>query len=72
MLLERVAERPVCKALALRGPLYFLSNYYQSMEDSAGLELCLKMSEDVYAKALYLTWDSLLPWTLLPLVKVPG
>lgn len=71
VLLERVAERPVCKALALRGPLYFLSDYYQFMEDSAGLELCFKMSEEVRAKAPYLNWDSLLPWSLLPLVKVP-
>lgn len=72
VLLERVAERPVCKALALRGPLFFLSDYYQSMEDSAGMELSLKMSVQVRAKAPYLNWDSLLPWTLLPLVKVPA
>lgn len=68
--LDDIAERPVCKALALRGPLYFLQNYYQSVEDRTGSDLCLKMSEGVRSRAPYLNWDSLLPWALLPLVQV--
>jgi hypothetical protein len=73
-LLGEVAERPVCKAVATRGPLYFLGEWYNSSlsgDDGIGAQRCAEMSASVRANAAYLHWGSVLPWSLLPLIKVP-
>ena len=70
-LLGEVAESPVCKAVATRGPLHFLGEWYSYSGDNAGAQRCANMSASVRANASYLHWDAVLPWSLLPLIKVP-
>lgn len=70
-LLAEVAERPVCKAVATRGPLHFLSEWYSHSGDLVGEERCAEVIASVHANASYLDWGAVLPWSLLPLVKVP-
>lgn len=71
VLLEEVAERPVCKAVATRGPLHFLGQWYSHTGDHVGVQRCAEMSASVRANASYLHWTAVLPWSLLPLIKVP-
>lgn len=68
--LSIVAERPVCRALALRAPLHFLEEWYHATEDLHGMQWCLDMQDSVQKKAPYLNWDAVLPWSLISLVKV--
>jgi hypothetical protein len=70
-LLGEVAESPVCKAVATRGPLHFLGEWYSHCGDDAGAQRCAEMSASVRANAPYLHWGAVLPWSLLPLIKVP-
>jgi hypothetical protein len=70
-LLGEVAESPVCKAVATRGPLHFLGEWYSHYGDDSGAHRCAEMSASVRANAPYLHWGAVLPWSLLPLVKVP-
>jgi hypothetical protein len=70
-LLGEVAGSPVCKAVATRGPLHFLGEWYSHCGDDAGAQRCAEMSASVRANAPYLHWGAVLPWSLLPLVKVP-
>lgn len=70
-LLAEVAESPVCKVVATRGPLHFLSEWYSHSGDLVGAERCAEMSTSVHANASYLHWGAVLPWSLLPLIKVP-
>jgi hypothetical protein len=70
-LLGEVAERPVCKAVATRGPLHFLGEWYSHSGDDVGAQRCAEMSASVRANASYLHWGAVLPWSLLPLIKVP-
>lgn len=71
MRLAEAAETPVCRALALRAPLYFLKRWYNSARDYSGLRWCAEMQSKVCDDAPYLQWDALLPWSLMPLVTVP-
>jgi hypothetical protein len=72
LLLSKVAERPVSKAIATRAPLHFLCRYYRSVSDKPRLERCYEMIENIRAEAPYLNWEMLLPWSLLPLTSVRG
>lgn len=69
--LAEIAERPVCRALALRAPLHFLDDWYRAAEDLSGLKWCLELRNSVQKKAPYLNWNAVLPWSLISLVKVP-
>jgi hypothetical protein len=71
VLLGEVAKRPVCKAVAIRGPLHFLSDWYSHSGDDAGAQRCAGMGASVRATAPYLHWGAVLPWIVLPLIKVP-
>jgi hypothetical protein len=71
VLLGEVAERPVCKAVATRGPLHFLGEWYSHSGDNFGARQCAETSASVRANASYLHWGAVLPWSLLPLIKVP-
>ena len=70
-LLGEVAERPVCKVVATRGPLHFLGEWYSHSGDDVGARQCAETSASVRANASYLHWGAVLPWSLLPLIKVP-
>lgn len=70
-LLEAVAESPVCRAVATRGPLHFLGEWYSHCGDDAGAQRCAETSASVCASAPYLHWGAVLPWSLLPLIRVP-
>jgi len=70
-LLAEVAERPVCKAVATRGPLHFLSEWCLHSGDRVGAKRCAELTASVQANAPYLHWGAVLPWSLLPVVKVP-
>lgn len=72
VLLSRIAERPVSKAIATCGPLHFLCRYYESVADQPRLERCYEMIKSICAEAPYLNWEMLLPWSLLPLTSVRG
>jgi hypothetical protein len=72
LLLSRVAERPVSKALATRAPLHFLCRYYESVGDAVRLERCHEMIQSIRLEAPYLNWEMLLPWSLMPLTSVKG
>jgi hypothetical protein len=72
LLLSKVAERPVSKALATRAPLHFLCRYYESAGDAIRLERCHEMIRSIRSEAPYLNWEMLLPWSLMPLTSVRG
>jgi hypothetical protein len=72
LLLSKVAERPVSKALATRAPLHFLCRYYESVGDTVRLERCHEMISSIRSEAPYLNWEMLLPWSLMPLTSVKG
>lgn len=71
-LLAGVAERPIAQGLALRAPLHFLEQWYSFCGDNGGLLWCAATTEAVRARAPYLQWDALMPWSLMPLIKVPA
>lgn len=71
-LLGGVAERPIAQGLALRAPLHFLEQWYSYSRDNDGLLWCAETTKAVRARAPYLQWDALMPWSLMPLIKVPA
>ncbi|KAM0715894.1 hypothetical protein Q7P37_008408 [Cladosporium fusiforme] len=71
-LLAGVAQTPVARGMALRAPLHFLDQWFSYAGDCHGLRWCAEMTRDVRMNAPYLHWDSLMPWSLMPLIKVPG
>jgi hypothetical protein len=62
---------PVVKARGVSGPLHFLERYYSRAGDSAGTQWCLQLKESVCREAPYLSWDVMLPWSLLTLYAIP-
>jgi hypothetical protein len=62
---------PVVKARGVSGPLHFLQRYYSRTGDAAGMQWCLKLKESVRREAPYLSWDVMLPWSLLTLYAIP-
>jgi hypothetical protein len=65
------AKIPVVKARGVSGPLHFLDRYYSRAGDSAGTQWCLQLKEDVCREAPYLSWEVMLPWSLLTLYAIP-
>lgn len=70
--LAGVAERPIARGLALRAPLHFLDQWFSYAEDCDGLRWCAEMTKDMRRRAPYLHWDALMPWSFVPLIKVPS
>ena len=70
-LLTRATKIPVVKARGVSGPLHFLERYYSRTGDAAGSQWCLQLKESVCREAPYLSWDVMLPWSLLTLYAIP-
>jgi hypothetical protein len=62
---------PVVKARGVSGPLHFLDRYYSRTGDVAGMQWCQQLKESVCREAPYLSWDVMLPWSLLALYAIP-
>jgi hypothetical protein len=62
---------PVVKARGVSGPLHFLDGYHSKVGDSEGKKWCLDLKESVCREAPYLSWDVMLPWSLLTLYASP-
>jgi hypothetical protein len=69
--LARAAEIPVCVARAVNAPLHFLVRYYAQAGDTAGLEWCAQLKENILESIPWLRWDVLLPWGLLTVHDTP-
>jgi hypothetical protein len=62
---------PVVKARGVSGSLHFLDRYYFRIGDVAGTQWCLALKERVCREAPYLSWEGMLPWSLLTLYAIP-
>ena len=62
--LGTAAKGPVCKAMALRAPLYFASQWYQTTFDHTKLAWCYEVETLTRKEVPFLQWDALLPWSL--------
>lgn len=62
---------PVVKARGVSGPLHFLDDFYSNVGDSEGKQWCLELKEGLCSEAPYLSWDVMLPWSLLTLYAIP-
>jgi hypothetical protein len=71
ILFTTATKIPVVKARGVSGPLHFLQRNYSRTGDAAGMQWCLKLKESVRREAPYLSWDVMLPWSLLTLYAIP-
>jgi len=62
---------PMVKARGVSGSLHFLEGYYSRTENAAGMQWCSQLKESVCREAPYLSWDVMLPWSLLTLYAIP-
>lgn len=62
---------PVVKARGVSGPIHFLERCFSRTGDAAGSQWCQQLKESVCREAPYLSWDVMLPWSLLTLYAIP-
>jgi hypothetical protein len=62
---------PMVKARGVSGSVHFLEEYYSRTGNIAGRHWCSQLRESVCREAPYLSWDVMLPWSLLTLYAIP-
>ena len=62
--LANTARGTVCKAMALRAPLYFASQWFDISHNEEKLKWCKEVERLAREEAFFLDWDALLPWNL--------
>lgn len=70
--LVRAAGTDMCRARVVCAPLWFLAEWFSREGDADGVSWCAEVKRSVAGRAEYLNWEALIPWSLLPLVWVPG
>jgi hypothetical protein len=70
-LFMRATKIPIVKARGVSGALHFLGAYYSRVGDAKGVQWCRQLKESVCSEAPYLSWDVMLPWSLLTLYAIP-
>lgn len=56
------AKGTICRALAVRAPLYFASQWYEKREEPAKLGWCRALENSIRAQTPHLSWEALLHW----------
>ena len=71
LLFTKSTKIPIVKARGVSGALHFLHAFYTRTGDDEGAQWCQQVKESVCAEAPYLSWDLMLPWSLLTLYAIP-
>lgn len=67
----KATKIPIVKARGVSGPLHFLGRHYSRTGNAEGEQWCLELKESLCKEAPYLSWDLMLPWSLLTLYAIP-